>query len=370
MTTSASAPTVRTDLPFPAVWLRDNCRCPQCRDPRSGQKLFTITDLAADLDIDRVETDASAPKTIAVTFAPDGHRSVFETEWLEAQRAPSPGDGRTEQDKELWVADDLDLHGRLPIGGWASYRERDEERLRLLRAVQRLGFVIVRGTPTEDRTVLRVAESFGHVRATNYGEVFEVRVEADPTNLAFTGLAIGPHTDNPYRDPVPTIQLLHCLSNAVAGGESGLVDGFRAAATLRDEDPVAFGVLTKTPVPFAWSDSTASLRAEQPLIQTDGRGRIREVRFNNRSMQPVRLPHGELVAFYAAYRAFAEIIKRPQLLLTFRLEPGDCLIFDNVRLLHARTAFADTKGGSRHLQGCYADLDGLNSTVATLGGGW
>jgi gamma-butyrobetaine dioxygenase len=164
------------------------------------------------------------------------------------------------------------------------------------------------------------------------------------------------------------MQLLHCLSNAVAGGESGLVDGFQAAAILRDESPAAFRVLTDTPVPFAWSGGGSSLRAERPLIDVDGRGRVREVRFNNRSMQPIRLPYDELVEFYAAYRAFAETVARPDLLLTFRLEPGDCLVFDNVRLLHARTAFADAAGGSRHLQGCYADLDGLNSTVEMLGG--
>jgi gamma-butyrobetaine dioxygenase len=46
------------------------------------------------------------------------------------------------------------------------------------------------------------------------------------------------------------------------------------------------------------------------------------------------------------------------------LSPGDCLIFDNTRVLHARTAFAAT--GERHLQGCYADLDGLLSTLAVL----
>ena len=45
-----------------------------------------------------------------------------------------------------------------------------------------------------------------------------VRVTATPSNLAYTGLPISPHTDNPYRDPVPTVQLLHCLSNAVDGG--------------------------------------------------------------------------------------------------------------------------------------------------------
>jgi gamma-butyrobetaine dioxygenase len=33
-------------------------------------------------------------------------------------------------------------------------------------------------------------------------------------------------------------------------------------------------------------------------------------------------------------------------------------------VLHARTAFA--VAGDRHLQGCYADLDGLLSTLAVL----
>ena len=43
------------------------------------------------------------------------------------------------------------------------------------------------------------------------------------TRLATTGdLELTPHTDNPYRDPVPTVQLLHCLRNAVEGGDAGL----------------------------------------------------------------------------------------------------------------------------------------------------
>jgi gamma-butyrobetaine dioxygenase len=361
MTSALDSASSDLDLPFPAIWLRDNCRCPSCRDNRSGQKLFNITDLSPDVAVDRVERTGS---TIAVWFEPDGHRCEFDAGWLEAQLAPAGGDGRTEADKRLWAAADLD--GKIPATEWPEYLADEAARLRALRAVQTVGFTLIRGTPVAHGTVLRVAHTFGHVRSTNYGDLFDVRVEADASNLAFTGRAISPHTDNPYRDPVPTMQLLHCLSNAVTGGESGLVDGFTAAATLRDERPDAFAVLIGTPVPFAWADGEASLRAERPLIDADGRGRIREVRFNNRSMQPLRLPYDDLVAFYAAYRAFAEIVMRPELLVTFRLEPGDCLIFDNVRLLHARTAFSDTAGGSRHLQGCYADLDGLNSTVAAL----
>ena len=239
-------------------------------------------------------------------------------------------------------------------------------RLKILRGIEVLGFAILHGTPVAERTVLDIARTFGFVRETNYGELFDVRVESNPNNLAFTRAAITPHTDNPYRDPVPTMQLLHCLSNDVEGGESGLVDGFRAATLLREERPRFFEVLTKTPVTFAWSDETTSLRAERPMIELDPLGRVRGVRFNNRSLQALWLDSESIAEFYDAYRYFAEIIVRPEHMATFRLESGDCVVFDNTRVLHARTAFEETGAGRRHLQGCYADLDGLASTVSVL----
>jgi gamma-butyrobetaine dioxygenase len=336
-------------------WLRDNCGCPDCRDPHSGQKLFQIHELPADLAVaERTEADG-----ILEILWSDGHRSRYPSAWLTAGAEP---DDRTEQAKRLWQAADF-AHG-LPEADWQAYREDPQERAAVLAAVQRSGFALLRGVPAADRQVLAVARSFGYVRETNYGELFDVRVEPDPTNLAFTGAAIAPHTDNPYRDPVPTLQLLHCLENAAAGGDSGLVDGFRAAALLRAEAPEDFAVLTRIPVPFVFRDRGTELRAERPLIETDGLGRIRGVRFNNRSTDTLRLPAVDPDAFYAAYRRFAAITLRPELQLTFRLAPGDCLIFDNVRLLHARTAFAPD--GRRHLQGCYADLDALGSTLAVL----
>jgi gamma-butyrobetaine dioxygenase len=347
------------ELAYPPVWLRDNCPCAACRDPRNGQKLFGVNDLPSAVSVLDVVESAG---TVAVTFGPDGHRGEFSRAWLDAQGDADPGDHRSEQGKRLWSP--RDLEDGLPTAAWAGYRADDAEKARVLRAVRDIGFAILSGTPVAEDTVLGIAATFGHVRETNYGRLFDVRVEANPNNLAFTGMAIAPHTDNPYRDPVPTLQLLHCLDNAVDGGESGLLDGFHAAALLRDEDAEAFRVLTTTLVPFAWSDATASLRADRPLIELDADGRIREVRFNNRSMQALRLPAARIDAFYRAYRSFAAVIARPELLLTFRLDAGDCVIFDNTRLLHARTAFAES--GSRHLQGCYADLDALTSTLRVL----
>ncbi|MER5636628.1 TauD/TfdA family dioxygenase [Kitasatospora sp. NPDC002227] len=337
-------------------WLRDNCPCAECRDPRTGQKLFQITDLPDGLAV----TERSEAEGHLTVLWSDGHRSRYATEWFEQA---AEGDGRTEEGKRLWVA--ADFARGLPEADWSAYLADPAERVAVLGAVRRSGFAVLRGVPVAEGEVLAVARSFGYVRETNYGELFDVRVEPQANNLAFTNVAIAPHTDNPYRDPVPTLQLLHCLRNEAEGGDSGLVDGFKAAALLREESPEDFAVLTRTPVPFAFRDRGTDLRAEVPLIGVDALGRIREVRFNNRSIGTLRgLATAELDAFYAAYRRFAAITLRPELQLEFRLSPGDCLIFDNVRLLHARTAFEQQ--GGRHLQGCYADLDTLASTLAVL----
>jgi gamma-butyrobetaine dioxygenase len=333
----------------PAIWLRDNCSCPECRDPRNGQKLFGITDLDPDVSVTSIDGTT-------VTFS-DGHVGRLDPAALTAVPIP---DDRCEDAKDLWATTSV------PEGDWARFGSDPEHRADCLEAVLRQGFTLLRGVPVVPGTVLDVAAGFGYVRETNYGKLFDVRVEATPTNLAFTGLPITPHTDNPYRDPVPTVQLLHCLSNAVDGGESGLVDGFHAAALLREEDPEGFDVLTRTPVTFRFADAGAELVTTQPMIGIDPDGRIREIRFNNRSMQPVHLAPEQTTTFYAAYRAFAEILYRPELMVTFRLGPGDCVVFDNTRLLHARTGFADS--GDRHLQGCYADLDAIASQHKVLRG--
>ena len=357
-------------LRFPAVWLRDNCPCGDCQDAGSGQKFNDITDIPAAVAVAAVQ---DAGDCVVVTFAPDQHRSAFSRRWLaeHALDGYGDGDGRTEDDKELWRP--ADLAGRLPAITWARYLSEPAERTRALDAVLRLGFVLLHDVPAEPGMVLEVAASFGYVRETNYGRLFDVRVEPAPGNLAFTSREIRPHTDNPYRDPVPTVQLLHCLRAAVKGngagdgGDTGLVDGFAAAADLRASDSESFDVLTGTAVPFGYIDKETELRASLPLIQLSPRGRVRGVRFNNRSARPLRLPYGEVTAFYAACRRWAALLARPDRQLNLRLAPGDCLIFDNTRILHARTAFGPSGSSpGRHLQGCYADLDGLASTLAVL----
>ncbi len=68
--------------------------------------------------------------------------------------------------------------------------------------------------------------------------------------------------------------------------------------------------------------------------------------------------------YYAAYRRLAELIEDQNGKSGFKLEPGELFIVDNLRVLHARRPI--TSAGARWLQGCYADRDGLLSTLAAL----
>jgi gamma-butyrobetaine dioxygenase len=159
----------------PVIWLRDNCPCAECRDPRNGQKLFGITDLDADLTV--VHVDGTT-----VTFS-DGHVSRFDPAFLTTEQAP---DDRCEDAKQLWATTEP------PEGDWTRFQADPQHRADCLGAVLRTGFTLLRGVPVTPGAVLDVAAGFGYVRETNYGKLFDVRVEASPKNLAFTGLPITP----------------------------------------------------------------------------------------------------------------------------------------------------------------------------------
>jgi gamma-butyrobetaine dioxygenase len=189
-----------------------------------------------------------------------------------------------------------------------------------------------------------------------------VRSVVNPTNLAYTGLGLGAHTDNPYRDPTPTLQLLHCLSSSAGGGENTLVDAFRVAADL---PPAAAGLLARHPLRFRFADADTELETEVPVLQLDARGELQAVHYNTRSAAPFRVPEPELEAYYAACQRFGRLLEDERYRIRFKLEPGDLFIVDNLRVLHGRTGYS--QAGERHLQGCYADRDGLRSKLAVLG---
>jgi gamma-butyrobetaine dioxygenase len=365
---------------LPAIWLRANCPCPLCRDPATEERLISITDLPADVSVARAHRSGDQ---IDVVFSPDGHHAAFDARWLSqfgepdaGSRGEHPGagvtrsawpqvggaDNRTEDAKRLWAA--ADIASSFPQGSWELLQAEAAHRQSCLEAVLRDGFLVLRDVPAEPGTILTVARAFGVVRETQSGPLVDVRVSARPSSSTFTSQAMTPRTGLAYRDPVPTLLFVHCLEQVAEGGDTVLVDGFHAAAVLRAERARAFAVLARTDVTFAFADAASDLRATRPVIGVNSRSRVREVRFDAGLMQPLRMPPGEVVEFYDAYRAFAEIMARRGQAAKFRLRLGDCIVMDNTRMLSGRTAFTSTT--SRHMQLCWAEIDGLSSALAVL----
>lgn len=349
---------------FHALWLRDNAWDSATRSATNGQRLITVRDIPAETRLAAAEVTKSGD--VMLTFMPEGKTMSYSAEWL----ARHAYDRKAER-KTGWVSSDVEtwdgaLAVKTPVVAYERGKADNGEFGRWLAAIRRYGFGVMTGVPTRSGALIDVARMFGFVRETNYGQWFEVRAEVNPNNLAYTNLGLQAHTDNPYRDPVPTLQLLSCLENTVEGGESVVVDGFRAAQRLREEDAHGFALLTRHCARFEYAGAAGvRLQSKRPMIELGPDGELIGIRFNNRSAAAFTdVPYDDMEGYYAAYRRFAEILEDPTMEITFKLQPGELFIVDNTRVLHARKAFSSS--GTRWLQGCYADKDGLLSTLAAI----
>lgn len=342
---------------YDAMWLRDNCTAD--RDARTGQRLVDIVDLLEDPAIGAVSQNPSG--AVLITWRSEPKSSWFSLDWLREHCYCNEHRQSRRCPPALWRADQS---GELL---WINYTEllaSKRTQARWLRAITDQGIAFLRGVPAQDGQVLEIARLLGHVRETNYGKVFDVRAIPNPNNLAYSDRGLGVHTDNPYREPVPGLQILHCLQADEEGGESLFVDGFAVAADLQAQDPRAFQTLAQLSVPFAFRDKCVDLKADRHLLELGSDGEIAAVHYNSRSIQPLCLPPDQLPRFYHAYRAFARLLRDARFELRIKLRSGDGVAFHNRRILHGRTAFSGAAG--RWLQGCYVDWDGLLSNLAVL----
>jgi len=350
---------------YHSTWLRDNALDSKTRDVNNKQRLITLSDIPINTYIETATLD-KAGKNIFLTFLPEKKNISFSANWLIAHTYDAE-----KSNKKGWINSDLktwgnDMSKSIPSLDYKSARSDKTLLFQWLKSLYCYGFAKMTGGKTESGALIQIADLFGYVRETNYGKWFEVRSEINAINLAYTNLGLQAHTDNPYRDPVPTIQILYCLENSASGGDSTLVDGFNAAIRLEDENPDYFNLLSKYCARFEYNgDKGAHLQSRRPMIELSPDGELIAIRFNNRSAAPITdVPYDDMANYYKAYRAFSNIINDPTLAVNFKLNPGECFITDNTRVLHARTAYSGT--GTRWLQGCYADKDGLLSTISTM----
>ena len=337
---------------LPAIWLCDNAQ--DAFDTQTGQRRLGLGSLDLDPQLRRGALDADG-----LTVSLDGEGTFFvpRRRLLARRRArPAPA---------LWLTAGS-LEAPDPISATA-YLAKDGALAETASRVARQGLAILSGGVAEEGYVERIVARFGFIRETNYGRLFDVRSESRPSNLAYTAEALDLHTDNPYRDPPPSLQLLHAIRADADGGATCFADGFAHARALEKASPEVFERLSRQAVEFAYrAPDGAVYRARRPLIELDTDGAILAVRLNHRSLAPLDLCADQISAWYGAYRTFHRSLHAPGAAVKIRLEPGDVALFDNRRIVHGREAYDGQTATGRWLQGCYADIDGLLATLARL----
>jgi gamma-butyrobetaine dioxygenase len=338
------------------LWVRERVTGEGVFDPATHQRLYEHADISTDIRITRIVND-NAPE-VQLDFS-DGERLTLNTDetlselgWhAKSDALPLP---------KPWVT----VSHKLSYIDWRELDNPDYVR-RTLERYFKDGFCVFQNTPTEEDSLKTLARRFGYLRETNFGELFNVRTKPNPSDLAYTDVALASHTDNPYRAPVPGIQFLHCLRNDVSGGLSTLVDGMAIAQALRAENPEQADVLERVSVRFRYEGPSAILEHHGPLIERDHDGIIRQIRLSSRLDYVPALDLKTLSLFYKGRKRLHDMAGSPEFQISFPFRSGTLLMMDNYRLLHGRTAFNGAQG-HRFLQGGYIDHDGPASLYRML----
>ncbi|MEO1195802.1 MAG: TauD/TfdA family dioxygenase [Pseudomonadota bacterium] len=342
---------------FNMWWLRDNC--PTSFDPGTRERTFDIFHCKTP---PRPAEAFVEDATLVIRWANERHVSRYPLSFLagfaRGARRPDPAD----VPRKPWFADH---YAHITRVSHRALFENARERRRWMEALLVEGIAIVTDMPDTDDALTRTAGVLGAIRPTFFGPYFDVRLQINPTNLAYTARALELHTDVPAEEFAPGIQYLHCRRNSVEGGQSLFLDGTAVANDLRKSDPEAFALLSEIEVPFYKEHDGIDMRARQKVIELDHNGEVAGVTISQHMADVFDLPQRLMDSYYPAFVTFGRMLQDPKYVMHFTLAAGECISFDNHRIVHGRAAFSATSG-ERYLRGTYTDRAELRGLYRAL----
>lgn len=347
-----------TTSTYPFVWLRDND--PAGFHPDTRERQFDISTINLNDEISEINLGEDA---MEFSWRLEGYTAKYNLSWLHAHRSGRQKDPIEEIEIKHWRGE-LAQKG-IPRYGVKGLIQSDAELLTFLRDTRSRGISIINGLEDDPESDTTLGCRAGFLRETNFGRIFEVRSKPQPTNLAYTSLALPMHTDLPNQELVPGYQFLHCIKNEAVGGSSIFCDGFAIAEDMRESDPEYFDLLANTSIPFRYHDDEFDIRGRQKIINLDASGHVIEICFNAHLSDTLDLPVTLMENYYRAYQIFMLKAKQSSYTVSAKLCGGEMVVFDNRRILHGREAF-DTQTGVRYLRGFYIDRGDLESRIRVL----
>lgn len=342
---------------FNYYWLRDNC--PTSFDSQTRERTF---DIFHEHDAPKAAHVAIADGVLELEWAGSGHKSRYGLDFLAAYASGKPRKDPANLPRRAWYSDHYDAIARF------AQPDLVKDKALVAKWIEAMlveGVAIITDMPDSNEGLDELASLIGHIRPTFFGTYFDVRTHIKPTNLAYTAKALELHTDTPAEDVAPGVQFLHCRANSVSGGANLFLDGVAVANDLREQFPEDFKLLSETDIPYYCEHDTYDMRSRQRVIELDEHGQVTGVTISQHMADIFDLPQSFLDSYYPAFCRFGRMLQSDKYLMRFRLNATECIVFDNHRIVHGRSAYSATEG-DRYLRGCYTDRGEMRSTYRAL----
>ncbi|CAF0769215.1 unnamed protein product [Adineta steineri] len=335
------------------IWLRDHCQCEQCLHPLTKQRLLNTFEIPSDIKSAAIEQSKDG---LTIHWNHPTHTSFYPWSWLQ-RHSYNPRFQKTFlPKKQLW---NHEIQQNLPVIEYDTVMKSDDGVAEWTSKIEKYGFCFIDGIPINPESTEKLLCRIAFIRTTHYGGFWDFTSNLAKADLAYTGLKIGAHTDTTYFTDPAGLQLFHLLEFNGEGGKSLLVDGFRAAQILCEEDPNAYRILSHIPIPSHSSGNKETfIQPSMPrsiFTHDNSTGQLQQIRWNNedRSIMDQWSDPDDVTLFYDAIRKWNEILTRKDGEIWEQLRPGRAVIFDNWRVLHGRSAFT----GHRRMCGGYINRD-------------
>ena len=356
-------------LTFPAMYLRDNC--PKVFHSTTFHREMPVWNLPNDLRI--VEAKYTGNGIIRIIYS-DGYSSDMPLDFLQKNSTNNFHTRSYEIISKLkpWKAKDMKPNG-LPLYNFEEIMQNDNVLLNFINTLTSDGIAKLYNCKAIPGQLDKIIKRVGFIRETNYGKIFEVRIEKNALNQAYTAEELPLHTDLPFYSNPPGVQILHCIvqsENINGGGSSTLADGLAVANKMKQIKPRLYRRLVESKVVFADKANNGEfyMKWERPIIN-ENNGIPCEVNYNNHVRgKELNLNVDEMEEMYEALRLFGELAHSNEFMYKTRLKPGEMIAFSNRRILHGRSEIVSSKNSSRWLQGAYVDLDEVYSKQRCLVG--
>ncbi|KAK0383664.1 hypothetical protein NLU13_9575 [Sarocladium strictum] len=367
-----------------SVALRDKCSCSKCRDPASSQKTFRTSEIPPDLKMTNVAADETG---LHITFEndiprlsePDGtHTMVYSWSDLQSQRlwtSAKPYIMRTSSARLLnrignipW--DKEVITNKVQSIDYEAYIKGGDAMWDVIVELVRHGIVFLRNVPSDPESIRRITTTIAPIQPTFYGELFDVRAKPNAENVAYTSEYLGLHQDLLYLANPPKIQILHCLENSCTGGESLFSDAHRIGHLLAHfPESEAVKALLKRRVTYGYEANGFAYQRSYDANLVTKNGIFHKLWWS----PPFESHHGHLEVNHHTIQGthlLETLLNAPESVYERKMEPGECVLFDNRRVLHGRNAFDAQGGGSRWLRGAYISTQDFVSKAAHMPQGY